>query len=140
MLSHPIFRTAAGLLAAGALIGGLAPVVLARGASASARGERAHALQVVDRVEDRFEQASMQEASKAHADVDKANADADEHGADADDRTVKDEPEDDEAREMARAEAIEARIESAEQAAMARERDREARIRAMITQFMQQAR
>src|SRR5215472_1858328 len=140
MLSHPIFRTAAGLLAAGALAGGLAPVVLARGAPASARGERAHALQVVDRVEDRFEQASMQEASEAHGDVDKAKADADEHGADADDRAVEDEPEDNEAREMARAEAIEARIESAEQAAMARERDREARIRAMITQFMQQAR
>lgn len=154
MLSHPIVRTAMGLLAAGALAGGLAPVVLAHGAPAPARGEHARAVLVVDRVEDRFEQAAMQEASVAHPDVDKAKAevdkakadaddqkaDADEQGADADGQAVGDDPDDDRASGMAEAQAIQARIESAEQAAMAREEAREARIRALVSQFTQMAR
>ena len=129
MLSHPIVRTAAGLVAAGALTGALAPVVLAHGAHASAQHQRAHAVLVVDRPEDTAEQAAKQDARQdqavAKSDADKAKAAAAQQAAAADRKE-----------DMAEAQAIRARI----QAALAREDARETQIKMIVASSLQQIR
>ena len=148
MLSHPIVRTAAGLVAAGALTALLAPIVLAHGAHASAQHPSVRSALVADRVEDRAmpataagadadrAKAAAQQAMNRAAANDKAR-DAAQEQAEDNEQAEEQAEDNDQAEDMAEAQAIRARIEAAEQAAMAREEAREAQIRSFLTQFQQ---